>query len=65
MKRVVSLILSVVMLFSITTAVDFSASASQGENVLDPYIMTVGQTTVGGFDKGMNQTVFYKLLKHT
>ena len=61
MKRVVSLILSVVMLFSITTAVDFSASASQGENVLDPYIMTVGQTTVGGFDKETNQTVFYKL----
>ena len=60
MKRVVSLILSVVMLFSITTAVDFSASASQGENVLDPYIMTVGQTTVGGFDKETNHTVFYK-----
>ena len=60
MKRVVSLILSVVMLFSITTAVDFSASASQGENVNDPYIMTVGQTTVGGFDKETNHTVFYK-----
>ena len=60
MKRVVSLILSVVMLFSVTTAVDFSASASQGENVNDPYIMTVGQTTVGGFDKGTNHTVFYK-----
>lgn len=61
MKRVVSLILSVVMLFSITTAVDFSASASQGENVNDLYIMTVGQTTVGGFDKKTKQTIFYKL----
>ena len=61
MKRVVSLILSVVMLFSITTVVDFSASASQGENVNDPYIMTVGQTTVGGFDKKTEQTIFYKL----